>query len=480
MTDKKKTVSTKDIVDEKNVTPELTPSTPEKKAVKPSDKAANQTKPTIKNKAQPSGKKTPIIIAIIALILTLVSWGVIAYIYSIFEAQKNTFKNDIQQTIIAQTREQLTSQKALTAKLLAEQSISYEERLHHFNSEVTEQSQKTIDKLQRTVDQLSATKPSDWLIHEAQYLIRVAVRTLWLEKDTSAAISLLTDADSRLKELNDPSFLSVRQVLREDITRLQLLPQLNIDEILLKLMALTSQVSQLSLATEDILAEQETEEAYALTDDVNDWKANLAQTWQQFVSDFITIRRHDENIEPLLSVEHKQNLLTNIRLKLQQAQWAATHGKETVYRQTLTDIQVIVSDYFSKEAIVNQSFDELIEALKEETVAIDYPEELVSFNAINQAIEKKSVSHIDTTLEIEKADTETVDIEKVNVENIILPAVSESQVSTSAEVVSSPTNEADKANEVEETQVIGAEQSIPDSANEVTEEIVLPEVKDAI
>ena len=409
MTDKNKTAATKATVSDKSKPVNISSSEVKSESKQPTNSTATA---KINKSSVPKAKKSFSILAVIALILILLSWGILAYVYTLFDAQKNTFEHDIQAKINTHTRQQLVAQDLATKKLLVEQANEYEARLRNVNLEVAAQSQKTIDKLQRTVDQLSATKPSDWLIHEAQYLIRVAVRTLWLEKNTSAAISLLTDADNRLKELNDPSFLSVRQAIREDITRLQLLPQINTDDILLQLMALTTQVPQLSLATEDILAAQEGEDSLELSEDIGDWKANLAQTWQQFISDFITVRQHSANIEPLLSVEQKQNLLTNIKLKLQQAQWAASHGKEAVYRQTLVDIHTTVSEYFSEDAIVNQSFITLIDSLKDEKVAISYPSDLSAFDSINQAIEKKSVSHIEvlktatSTQVVEEAVTE--------------------------------------------------------------------------
>ena len=422
MTDKNDTVTEKTTVADN--TQAKSPSSEEINQSKPINK-----KPTAvnKSKGKPANTKKAVSkLALFSLVLIFLSWGIIAYFYTLFDEQKNVFSANMQSVINQQTDQQLITQSRQTQSLLAAQAALYEDRLRNLNIEVAAQSQKTIDKLQRTVDQLSATKPSDWLIHEAQYLIRVAVRTLWLEKDTRAAVSLLSDADNRLKELNDPSFLSVRQIIREDITRLQLLPKINTDEILLQLMALTTQIPQLSLAVEDILGDKEADDGLVLSDNVDDWKANLAQTWKQFLSDFITIREHSADIEPLLSLEQQQNVLTNIKLKLQQAQWAVSHGKEAVFRQTLRDTNLLIAQYFSKEAIVNQSFMAIVTSLINEQVKIDYPSELKAFSAINQAIEKKQVSHIEVlnitdpvNITDKSKRTEIVDSTSAEIEQVI-------------------------------------------------------------
>ena len=179
-------------------------------------------------------------------------------------------------------------------------------------------------------------------------------------------------------------------MIREDITTLQLLPTSNTDEILLDLMALTSQVEKLSLALDDILEPDTSEETLALSDNVSDWKTNLSRTWKRFTQDFITIRSHSNKVEPLLSETQKQNISINIKLKLQQAQWAASNVKADIYQQTLVDIQVLMSQYFNMAASANQNFYQAVELLKKETIFVEQPSELKALVAIQQAIEKKS------------------------------------------------------------------------------------------
>ncbi len=52
---------------------------------------------------------------------------------------------------------------------------------------------------------MKGRRPNDWLLAEADYLVKMAGRKLWLEHDTASATILLESADHRIAELNDPS-----------------------------------------------------------------------------------------------------------------------------------------------------------------------------------------------------------------------------------------------------------------------------------
>jgi uroporphyrin-III C-methyltransferase len=249
-----------------------------------------------------------------------------------------------------------------------------------------------VQSLNNQVTQLSQNQPSDWLLQEAEYLIRVASRSLWLEKSPKVALSLLADANERIKELNDPSLLSLRKVISKDIEALRLLPELAIDDVILTLMGLSEQVSQLPIAmvhlpdTEAAVAEIE------LSENANDWRANLAKSWNIFMEDFITVRRRTANVEPLLSPTQQQNLRQNLQLKLQLGQWAASQQKPTLFKQAIVDTQTWLIEYFDTDALAIQQFNAQLEGLKAQTVSLSLPESLQSLAAIRGKISQKNIT----------------------------------------------------------------------------------------
>jgi uroporphyrin-3 C-methyltransferase len=269
--------------------------------------------------------------------------------------------------------------------------------------------------------QVQLRQPDDWLIHEADYLIRIAARTMWLEQDTQAAISLLREADSRLKTLAQAKYLPIRALINEDIEALALMPSLNTEDAILQLMALNKQIPQLTLAqvkiTEDLKGGQE---SLTLSTDIDDWQSNLAKTWQKFLNDFITVRRRTGSVEPLLSPDQQQHLKQNLSLKVQLVQWAASQQKDSIYQQTLLDIQQWLNEFFDMQRANNQTFYQAIEDLKQQTIDYNYPSDLKSLTAIKRLLEsdkqqiqrqyqEQNSSALDNTQDINDASSFEID-----------------------------------------------------------------------
>ena len=231
----------------------------------------------------------------------------------------------------------------------------------------------------------------DIFLHEAEYLIRIAARTLWLEHDTHAAIGLLKDADNRLAELNDPAFLPVREVIHQDIKALELMPTLQTDEIVLTLMALSKQVAQLPLAIVALGKEQDEEDNLALSNDINDWQSNLAKTWQKFFNSFIRVRARAGSVEPLMSPEQQVYLKQNLTLKVQLALWAASERKGDIYQKSLEDIQQWLNEFFEMSDSVNQHFVDTLTDLQQKQVDYNYPNELGALTAIRATLRNQQL-----------------------------------------------------------------------------------------
>ena len=375
----------------------------------PSDEALTGiNKNTVKHKAQSkphtAPTKTAHKTAILALLVALSAGAAVGGLYYWQTQQQNQLTQQI-----AQTNQQLLQQsKAETQQLLAKQQHLFEQQITKAITEATQAQQAKIAQLETTVARLSQRQPSDWLIHESEYLIRVATRSIWLERDTSAAINLLKDADNRLKQLNNPEFLPVRQLIHQDIEQLKLLPKRETDEVILALMGLSQQINKLPLTKIERLDTTEQQQAFQLSEDLNDWQSNLKKSWQKFLSDFITIRRRDDTVEPLMSPEYQQNLRQNLSLKLQLAQWAANQGKTKIYQAALNDVLAWHQQYFDMDNVTNQKFSQNIQALIPAVIAVDYPKSLSSLQGIHQRLNKQS-SLAPLQLKEEKSPNKAVD-----------------------------------------------------------------------
>jgi len=381
------------------VTNKTTASANEKKStMKTSEKVSTSSKNTETiNKNKQKLSKT----AVLSLIIALAASAGVGGLYYWDLQQQAAFKKEVLQ----RTHESLTSSDQRTQQnlanieqkvkqLLAQQQTAFSNRLTKDIERIRTDSQVKITQLEKAVERLSQNQPSDWLLHEAEYLIRIATRTIWLEHDTSAAIGLLQDADMRLQELEDPAFLPIRQLIREDIEQLKLMPNIDNEDIILTLMAMNKQLNNLPVKSELIPENFVTQVELNLSEDIADWKENIAKTWRYFSDSFITINKRSGKEEALLPPQFQQNLRENLSLKLQLVQWSASERKQKLYNQNLNDIQLWIEKYFDMSAVENKNFFQGIEQLKSETVSYDYPSTLSSLNALRKALENQPLKPI--------------------------------------------------------------------------------------
>lgn len=349
-------------------------------------------KPDTSSVPEKSSTKTATIALVVASISIFASVGHYVWQQQQTGAQLLTLSQQNQQAIQqsqAQLKRDLTVEfnQKLQQHYQATNQSQQSAKQTHIDSNT--QIQRLTDQISQLEQQVSLRQPSDWLIHEAEYLVRVAARTMWLERDTKAAIGLLRDADNRLKELSQPKFLPVRALINEDIENLALMPTLQNQEAILTLMALNKQVPNLTLAGVNLAeALDPTKEDFALSADLNDWQENLAKTWHKFLNDFITVRRRTGMVEPLMAPDQQQHLKQNLSLKVQLVQWAASEQKEDVYQQTLLDIQQWLNEFFDMSLPENTRFYKSIEQLKQQTIDYDYPSDLQSLSAIKRLLQE--------------------------------------------------------------------------------------------
>lgn len=340
--------------------------------------------------------------AVLALIIALLAIAASVGHYFWIEQQKDQYSlqlnTDVQQQLAINQKkiaQQLLQNKQVIAQQVLQNSQANANELSALRNKLAQRDSlekntiKSIEQLQQQIASLAQNQPSDWLLQEAEYLIRVASRSLWLEKDTGTAISLLNDADLRIQELNDPQFFTLRQTIQQDIANLQLLPKLATDEVILKLMALDQQIQQLPLSILQIPENSKSEETLELSDNANDWRENLAKTWRKFSAEFFTITRRSGDVEPLMSAQFQQNLRENLSLKLQTAIWAASKANSAIYLQALNDIERWLHDYFDMSKIINQNFVHGIVSLKTATINVEYPNNLAALKAIRQILSQK-------------------------------------------------------------------------------------------
>ena len=327
----------------------------------------------------------------VVIILFLIVLGMAGAGYWYYMQQQSASKDS--ESALQTTTSQLNTIERERAGLVAsiDKVARTNQTLESTVAELKAQNEKLTLQAESTLEQLNnmeGRRPADWLIAEADYLVRMAGRKLWLENDVRTAILLLVNADKRLKSLADPSVLPVRANLAEDIQTLQQLNPVSQSSVALALTGMIAQIDKLPLDTfekpEDANAEDTT-----LSESADDWQENLAKVWRSLVNDFLTIKTIEGPVEPVLSLEAQFLAKEQLRLQLMHAQTAALQGDAGLYNQSLQYAQTLIIEKFDTEKIQVTGFVDALQNLIATDVSRPIPTELASQKPLERLLDSR-------------------------------------------------------------------------------------------
>ncbi|ELE7142641.1 uroporphyrinogen-III C-methyltransferase [Vibrio cholerae] len=338
------------------------------------------------------GKK----LASVALLLVLALGAGFAYVH---QQQKSEFNNQLQavRAELKQTRDALNAQLEQTVSKATSQATE----ITHRAETVLEQQQKSIESLQLAVADIKGRRPNDWLLAEADYLVKLAGRKLFLEHDVETATQLMESADQRIAALNDPSLTALRKAMANDITTLKNIPLIDRDGLVLRLISLQQQIDSLPLANAILPADQP-QTSQAVSENIDDWQTNLKNSLKAFADNFITFRSRDGNVIPLLSPTQHFYLRENLQAKLETAIKGVYTEQQTLYRTALDTAAQWSASFFNSDDKAVQSFNAALAQLAQQQVQVEYPVKLQAqqqlADVINERL-RRSVSPLTTGAE---------------------------------------------------------------------------------
>ncbi len=237
---------------------------------------------------------------------------------------------------------------------------------------------KQLDEVQQKVATISGSDAKTWLLAQADFLVKLAGRKLWSDQDVTTAAALLKSADASLADMNDPSLITVRRAITDDIASLSAVSQVDYDGIILKLNQLSNQVDNLRLADNDSDGSPMDSDGEELSSSISEWRINLQKSWQNFMDNFITIRRRDDTAVPLLAPNQDIYLRENIRSRLLVAAQAVPRHQQETYRQALENVSTWVRAYYDTDDATTKAFLDEVDQLSQQNISMDLPETLQS------------------------------------------------------------------------------------------------------
>jgi uroporphyrin-III C-methyltransferase len=236
------------------------------------------------------------------------------------------------------------------------------------------------------IARFGATDRKDWLLAEAEYLLRLANQRLIMSGDIAAAIALLRSADNILLELEDVTLHNTRAALATDLAALRALPQVDVEGLYLRLAGLIEQVDQLAIfQLPDAIVREEVVPA-------QDWQQRLQHGYEEALhklSDYIVIRRRDVPYEALMDPQWEGLVRQNLRMLLEQAQVALLSGNQVLFRQSLERAGHWVEQFFEVDEAGSRALAAELTALLEQTIEVNISDVSNSLRQLDDAVERR-------------------------------------------------------------------------------------------
>ncbi|KOE80972.1 uroporphyrinogen-III C-methyltransferase [Vibrio aestuarianus] len=375
-------------------------SSPDKEAATNVDSSKVETSPLLTS-TQPTQNeekqgKRGVKLAAVAIVLSVIFSGGI-----VFQMQQ---KDAFYQAEIAALKTQLTqTQRNVETELnqVKQDTIAQAAEATHKAEVSLAQQQKSIESLQLAVADIKGRRPNDWLLAEADYLVKLAGRKLFLEHDVVSATQLMESADQRIAALNDPSLVPLRKAMANDITKLKVIPLVDREGLVLRLTSLQQQVDALPLANA-ILPEAQQEPVAHVSENINDWQNNLLTSLKEFSENFITFRTRDGNVVPLLSPQQHFYLKENLKAKLETAIKAVYVEQQEIYTTALTTADKWSATFFNQNDNAVKQFNDTVLQLSKQNIQVEYPVKFETQNKLADIITERLRREVSSVITEEK------------------------------------------------------------------------------
>ncbi|MDH2422873.1 uroporphyrinogen-III C-methyltransferase [Cobetia amphilecti] len=337
---------------------------------------------------EPQGKKSKagsialILVIVLAIVVAVLAWFGWQRLNALPDAQG--LDKQVSESVTQQVGQVSSKVDGLSSTLEKNES-----RVSELDKRLSSESQDTEQALNKVLEELSKSQQTDardWHYAEAEYLLRLANQRLQLERDVNGADALLENADARIAAANNPALLPVRKAIQSELASLDSVPRVDRSGIYLALLAEQEQLARLPLKQDvaEIAAKVENDEA-----PTGGWQQQLARFGNE-LKDLVTVRRHDEALEALITPEQESYLRQNVRLVLEQAQLALLKEEPKLYQAAIDKAITLVNGYYDTKTDGVQNAVAKLEELKSKTIRPELPDISASLSKLRELIERRA------------------------------------------------------------------------------------------
>ncbi|MDG6881239.1 Putative uroporphyrinogen-III C-methyltransferase [Phocoenobacter uteri] len=260
------------------------------------------------------------------------------------------------------------------AKLEAEQT-AYAQQITQLRSQLNVVEQATGNTTQ--------TRSVASVLADTDFLLNNALRKMLADNDVESAKALLKDALNAVSISNSPELMQVQAAIKSDLTKLANIHDVDQDALMLKLTQLAKNVDDLPMLNEQ--DEPVSVASSEVSSSVEDWKKNLENSAESFLSHFIRINdKSGTSLQKVFtSPSQEAYLRENIRLRLQIATLAIPRMQTALYKESLETAATWVRSYFDVEDSHVKAFLNEVDKLADQPIYTDTPQQLTSLDLLN-------------------------------------------------------------------------------------------------
>ncbi len=252
--------------------------------------------------------------------------------------------------------------------------------------------QKTVQELATEVSASLAdvaqdlgTSGEDWLLAEAEYLIRLGSQRVLMEADPEGAIALYEAADTIVRDAEGIVAFELRQALAADIVSLKGVSDLDVDGLFVKISALINQI--------DLLKHRQLQYIAVENADPVEKPQNLLARLVQFaasagdrLSGLVDYRTEGGVVTPILPPKEEYYLRQNLVMKLQLAQLGLLRSDQQIFSASLQETSEWIDRYFDREDGTTKAVQETISAISLVDIEREMPDVSASLREVRKLL----------------------------------------------------------------------------------------------
>lgn len=241
-----------------------------------------------------------------------------------------------------QVRVDIQGQNTLIEQLTAENQLQ-KKQLEEFKT-----TQQTMLQSMQNVFDITHRNQRQWLLSEVSYLLSLANQRLIISRDIKTAVAALSAANNRLHDLSDPSLLTLRKEIADEIATLNMLKLPDINKMAFSLDNAMPLISRLPFKSEQQKLRDSTDQAESVELAELDSDSFFSPVWKRIKS-LVSIKKHNREIKTTETALEKHDIDNQLQFRIEASRLALINKNTKVFNHEILSAVEILTLYYDQQ-----------------------------------------------------------------------------------------------------------------------------------